>query len=705
MSTATAPYEVTISGRRYPYSIWQFGGLTRDAIAVDTETTVVDGLAIPDLVLVTASTANRSVILPATLAADFIVTHRGCDFIGHNWAFDHHVLLQHFRRTDRHDALEVLLTAGDEHRLHDTQWLDALYQMARYDLPPKPRSLAVVAQEYAGITVDKEDVHRLRYHEIQGQRLQDVEDHGFLDYAVVDAIATYLTMSRLYHKAVEIAHRHDVPQAMIDTYGPLTESLQTNCAIVFADMQRRGIAVDLDRAKQQRSAKLRAITQLVAQIEDMPDAAGLFARKKDGSYKLTESGRPSFDQKNVLQPLLRRIANEHDIPAPETSRGITTSRKFWEDYRGAHPFIDAFCDLEELGKLYTFFSRLDSEEIHPRYNPLVKTGRSSSSNPNFQNMPKGDGFRSLFVARAGYQLMTLDFSAIELRTLAATCLDMFGESKLADAFHEGKDPHGLLAATFHNEPYEQFVQRADYKTLRSKVKAISFGCPGGMSPTGLAAYARSSYKTEITEDQAAVFRDTMINVTYPEIGRYLENDMLQVLADSTRQDRDVLRQLFGKDSVLGALRRVVTGRPHTRDGRDYDDAFVESLWRKLRLANQNPELAPLIENRDTQDLPKLLFGRPCKSLTGRIRPTASYTQSKNYCFQALASDGAKLGLWQLYRRGYRLVGFVHDEIVCEISDPDQAQEIERLLCDAMATVCKGVPVVAEYTISHEWEKP
>ena len=84
MSTVTDSYEVTISGRRYPYSIWEFGTLTRDSIAVDTETTVVDDLVIPELIVVTASTAQRSVILPADLAADFIVTHRGCDFIGHN---------------------------------------------------------------------------------------------------------------------------------------------------------------------------------------------------------------------------------------------------------------------------------------------------------------------------------------------------------------------------------------------------------------------------------------------------------------------------------------------------------------------------------------------------------------------------------------------------------------------------------------------
>ena len=70
----------------------------------------------------------------------------------------------------------------------------------------------------------------------------------------------------------------------------------------------------------------------------------------------------------------------------------------------------------------------------------------------------------------------------------------------------------------------------------------------------------------------------------------------------------------------------------------------------------------------------------------------------------MASDGAKLGLWQLYRRGYRIVGFVHDEVVCEISNVMQAKEIERLLCDAMASVCNGVPVVAEFKIAREWEK-
>jgi hypothetical protein len=32
-------------------------------------------------------------------------------------------------------------------------------------------------------------------------------------------------------------------------------------------------------------------------------------------------------------------------------------------------------------------------------------------------------------------------------------------------------------------------------------------------------------------------------------------------------------------------------------------------------------------------------------------------------FQGLAADGAKLGLWHVWRAGYRIVNFIHDELL------------------------------------------
>src|SRR5262249_14218409 len=61
-------------------------------------------------------------------------------------------------------------------RLHDSMLLDMLLRLARDDTFPRPRDLAVVAGEYAGLVVDKADPYRKRYGEILGRDWAGVEE-------------------------------------------------------------------------------------------------------------------------------------------------------------------------------------------------------------------------------------------------------------------------------------------------------------------------------------------------------------------------------------------------------------------------------------------------------------------------------------------------------------------------------------------------
>jgi hypothetical protein len=707
---ATTSSSLCLAGRTYTYTFWKGEALTRDSLAVDTETALIDNTSHtpPPLAMLTASNALRTVVVRPIDAADFVLAHAGCDLIAHNWAFDFHVLREQFTQQGRGDAVEALLVAGDECRLHDLMWLDALYRLALYDLPPIPRDLGKVVAEYSALRLNKNCPFRLRYAETIDADWNSL-DEGFFVYAVSDSIATFVAFATLYHQACDLATQHGVPREMIERFGVLTEALQTNAAIALADITRNGIGVDLA----QRDAMYRdlqaQIDQLVAQIEAMPEAKGLFSRDKAGKFKMTSSGRPSMDQRDVLQPLLVSIAEAHDIPAPQTSRGITTARKFWDDYAIDSPFVDAYVRLDETAKLMQFLGTAAKSRIHPRYNVLVKTGRSSSSCPNFQQVPRDPRFRSMFVAAPGHLLVTCDYSALELRTLAACCLAEFGHSALAEVFHAGRDPHTQLAASFHGEDYDAFTQRPDFKQLRQRVKAISFGVPGGMTAPGLAAYALASYGTRLTIAEAEQFRSTMIEQTFPELARYLASDQPQTMANALYATREQVVEVFGDGPVLGALRRIVGGRPYSRAGKWYAEVFVADCWRRLEALNRNPDLASLIATKDTQRLTARLFWSPVKSLTGRIRARASYTQSRNFGFQALASDGAKLACWRLFRRGFTLVGFVHDEILVEIADDDcaeaQAETISRIMCHAMEELTLGVPVACEYRVGRDWAKP
>jgi hypothetical protein len=77
-------------------------------------------------------------------------------------------------------------------------------------------------------------------------------------------------------------------------------------------------------------------------------------------------------------------------------------------------------------------------------------------------------------------------------------------------------------------------------------------------------------------------------------------------------------------------------------------------------------------------------------------------------FQGLAADGAKLALWSLWRAGYRIVNFIHDEIMIEIAEGANlalhAEIVKDLMVQAMRQVVPDIRVDVQYTISDRWAK-
>ena len=96
------------------------------------------------------------------------------------------------------------------------------------------------------------------------------------------------------------------------------------------------------------------------------------------------------------------------------------------------------------------------------------------------------------------------------------------------------------------------------------------------------------------------------------------------------------------------------------------------------------------------------------TLTGRLRSNVCYCQRHNTPFQGLAADGAKLALWLLWRAGYRIVNFVHDEILIEVPAEsnlkEHAETIRELMISGMKWVVPDVRIDVEYAASTRWYK-
>lgn len=197
---------------------------------------------------------------------------------------------------------------------------------------------------------------------------------------------------------------------------------------------------------------------------------------------------------------------------------LSTAAPELERIREEHPIIDLILQYRELQKLKSTyiepFPQLVSAKdgrLHTTYNQIgTGTGRLSSENPNLQNIPikteLGQEFRKAFIAEWGYQLVSFDYSQLELRIVAHIAKDQ----KMIEVFRRGEDIHTATAA-------EIFEVRPDKVTpeMRRQAKTLNFGIIYGMGPAGFARSAGVS-TLRAREFITKYFAD------FADVARYME---------------------------------------------------------------------------------------------------------------------------------------------------------------------------------------
>ncbi len=158
--------------------------------------------------------------------------------------------------------------------------------------------------------------------------------------------------------------------------------------------------------------------------------------------------------------------------------------------------------------------------VHTSYNQTVTaTGRLSSSNPNLQNIPirtlEGKRIRQAFIAPPGWEIVSADYSQIELRVLA----HLSGDEALIEAFAAGEDIHSRTASDIFGV-FPEMVN-AD---MRRQAKVINFGVLYGMSAFGLAK------ELGITQKLAQAYIDGYFQ-KYAKVRDYLDGLLAQARRD------------------------------------------------------------------------------------------------------------------------------------------------------------------------------
>jgi len=169
--------------------------------------------------------------------------------------------------------------------------------------------------------------------------------------------------------------------------------------------------------------------------------------------------------------------------------------------------------------------------------------------------------------------------------------------------------------------------------------------------------------------------------------------------------------------ILGwmALKVFKEADPCTQQGRLYGQAECDFFWSQLTANMDAIAQGNHAAIRGRTPSPKLRLavmrevGRaPVFTHTGRLRANATFCARHNTIFQGLAADGTKLGLWHVWRAGYRVVNFIHDELLVELPDTGRldlhAEIVRHLMIKGMREVVPDVRVDVEFFVADRWTK-
>ena len=281
----------------------------------------------------------------------------------------------------------------------------------------------------------------------------------------------------------------------------LLKDVEMPLSRVLSSIEREGVNLDIPFLKEMSKVlevDSKAVQQKIYEAAGQefniasPKQLGeiLFEKLKlDPKAKKTKTG-----QYMTGEEILSKMESEHAI--------ASLILDFRELQKLKSTYVDALPELisSKTGRIHTSFMQA-----------VTATGRLSSKDPNLQNIPirtvRGREIRKAFIPRnEEYQILSADYSQIELRIMAAFSQD----DSMLEAFNNGLDVHKATAAKVFHVPLEEVNS-----DMRRKAKTVNFGIIYGVSAFGLAGQLAIS-RTEAKEIIDQYF------VEFPKVKTYMD---------------------------------------------------------------------------------------------------------------------------------------------------------------------------------------
>jgi len=315
------------------------------------------------------------------------------------------------------------------------------------------------AQWHVGMGGHKEAfaTHRKAAH--VGKHYGRADPRKLLRYNGGDAVSTY----RLW--------AHAAPDAIADN---VWNRMLRPAVFAYAQMERNGVCVN--------RVAVGALRMLLRKrIEEAESRVCAFAQIKQF---ISEKGDDfNLDSNDQLRALL------YDRLKLEAPEGRSVDKEALAALAGKHAVVKHLLEYKRLRRLESGYAGSDETRrgrkanngilkhigndgrVHTRFGLWTAAGRTSSEDPNLQNIPRARTeearmVKECFAPEPGEVLLSFDYAQIELRVAALLSQD----PDMLAVFREGRDLHAEVAALVHNCAVKDVTN-----VQRDGAKVVNFG--------------------------------------------------------------------------------------------------------------------------------------------------------------------------------------------------------------------------------------